>query len=39
MPMRVLSCTLDGCRNSQTAKTVMMTGSANATRPSRPPKV
>jgi len=28
MPRRPLSCTLDGCRNSHTAKISMMTGSA-----------
>ena len=28
MPMRVLSCTDDGCRNSQPAKRTMMTGRA-----------
>ena len=39
MPMRVLSWTRAGCRNSQTANISMMTGSANATRPNRPPKV
>ncbi len=39
MPMRVLSCTLDGCRNSHAANSSMMTGSAKATRPNRPPKV
>ena len=39
MPMRVLSCTELGWRNSHTAKSSMMTGSANATRPTRPPNV
>ncbi len=39
MPMRVLSCTVDGCRNSQAANSSMMTGSAKATRPNRPPNV
>ena len=39
MPRRPLSCTLEGCRNSQTAKTSMMTGSAKATRPKSPPNV
>ena len=39
MPMRVLSCTLAGCRNSHTASTNMMTGNAYATRPKSPPKV
>ncbi|MEZ5190991.1 MAG: hypothetical protein R2717_09310 [Schumannella sp.] len=39
MPSRPLSCTVEGCRNSQTAKISMMTGSANATRPKSPPKV
>ena len=39
MPIRVLSCTLDGWRNSQIANSSMITGSAKATRPTSPPKV
>jgi len=39
MPRRPLSWTVDGWRNSHTANISMMTGRANATRPSRPPKV
>ena len=39
MPMRVLSCTELGCRNSHTANSSMTTGSANATRPNSPPNV
>ena len=38
-PMRPLSLTDDGCRNSHTARTNRMTGSANASRPNRPPNV
>ncbi len=39
MPMRVLSWTDDGCRNSQAAKTTITTGRANETRPKSMPKV
>ncbi len=39
MPIRVLSCTDAGCRNSHPAKTIMMTGSATASRPKSPPNV
>ena len=39
MPMRVLSCTLAGWRNSHAANRIMMTGRAKATRPSSPPNV
>src|SRR5450432_185101 len=39
IPMRVLSCTVDGCRNNQAANNSMMTGRAKATRPNSPPKV
>ena len=36
MPMRPLSCTDEGCRNSQIANRSMITGSAKATLPNRP---
>jgi len=39
IPMRVLSCTLAGCRKSHAANRIMITGKAKATRPTRPPKV
>ena len=38
-PMRPLSSTDDGCRNSQIANSSMITGSAKASRPNSPPKV
>ena len=39
MPMRPLSCTEAGCRNSQPASTSNSTGMMKATRPTMPPTV
>ena len=39
MPMRPLSCTDAGCRNSQPARRRSSTGSTKATRPTSPPAV